>query len=174
MKKLGRGLYYILSFFDKILITPITKVILKIVGFLKDNGKELERFLNKKQTLIILSLLFAFVTFFVVEHNSNMVINNYAEILSNQKVTVEYNEEAYVIEGLPETVDVTMVGQRAKLYLAKQRSSSLKVHADLRDLSAGRHKVSLKVNQGVVAGLAYLLFYALVGSKNVNKDIVTE
>ncbi len=26
----------------------------------------------------------------------------------------------------------------------------------------------------IVAGLAYLLFYALVGSKNVNKDIVTE
>lgn len=149
MKKLGRGLYYILSFFDKVIITPITKMILKIVGFLKDNGKELERFLNKKQTLIVLSLIFAFITFFVVEHNSNMVINNYAEILSNQKVTVEYNEEAYVIEGLPETVDVTMVGERARLYLAKQRSSSLKVYADLRDLSAGRHKVSLKVNQGV-------------------------
>lgn len=149
MKKLGRGLYYILSFFDKVLITPITKIILKIVGFLKDNGKELERFLNKKQTLIVLSLIFAFITFFVVEHNSNMVINNYAEILSNQKVTVEYNEEAYVIEGLPDAVDVTMVGERARLYLAKQRSSSLKVYADLRDLSAGRHKISLKVNQGV-------------------------
>jgi FHS family L-fucose permease-like MFS transporter len=26
----------------------------------------------------------------------------------------------------------------------------------------------------IVAGLAYLLFYALVGSKNVNKDIPTE
>ena len=26
----------------------------------------------------------------------------------------------------------------------------------------------------VVAGFAYILFYALVGSKNVNKDIVTE
>jgi FHS family L-fucose permease-like MFS transporter len=26
----------------------------------------------------------------------------------------------------------------------------------------------------IVAGLAYLLFYALVGSKNVNKDIITE
>ena len=26
----------------------------------------------------------------------------------------------------------------------------------------------------VVAGLAYLLFYALVGSKNVNKDIPVE
>jgi FHS family L-fucose permease-like MFS transporter len=26
----------------------------------------------------------------------------------------------------------------------------------------------------IVAGLAYLLFYALIGSKNVNKDIPTE
>jgi FHS family L-fucose permease-like MFS transporter len=26
----------------------------------------------------------------------------------------------------------------------------------------------------VIAGLAYMLFYALVGSKNVNKDIPTE
>jgi FHS family L-fucose permease-like MFS transporter len=26
----------------------------------------------------------------------------------------------------------------------------------------------------LIAGLAYLLFYALVGSKNVNKDIPTE
>ena len=26
----------------------------------------------------------------------------------------------------------------------------------------------------IVAGLAFLLFYALVGSKNVNKDIITE
>jgi FHS family L-fucose permease-like MFS transporter len=26
----------------------------------------------------------------------------------------------------------------------------------------------------VVSGFAYILFYALVGSKNVNKDIVTE
>ena len=26
----------------------------------------------------------------------------------------------------------------------------------------------------IIAGLAYMLFYALIGSKNVNKDIKTE
>lgn len=149
MKKLGRALYYILNFLDKIIISPITKLMLKITGFLKDNGKEVERFLNKKQTLIVISLGLAFVVFFVVEHNSNMIINNSAEILYNQPVNAKYNEEAYVIEGLPEVVDVTMIGQRAKLYLAKQHASNLSVSVDLRDLSSGKHKVTLKVSQGL-------------------------
>ncbi len=149
MKKIGRLLYYILNFIDKIIITPITKLMLKIVGFVKDNGKGIERFLNKKQTLIVLSLVFAFIAFFLVEHNSNMIINNSAEILYNQPVTAEYNEEAYVIEGLPESVDVTMIGERAKLYLAKQFASNLRVSVDLRDLTVGKHKVALKINQGV-------------------------
>ena len=129
MKKIGKILYKIISFFDKYLITPITKIILKISLILKDNGKGFERLLNKKQTLIVLSLFFSFVIFFVVERNSTMIINNSAEILANQPVTAEYNEEAYVIEGLPETVDVTMIGQKAKLYLAKQFSSNLNVSA---------------------------------------------
>lgn len=149
MKKIGKFIYRIINFFDKYLITPITKLILKISLLLKDNGKYIERFINKKQTLIVLSLLFAFAVFFVVEQNSNMIINTSAEILTNQPVTAEYNEEAYIIEGLPETVDVTMIGQKAKLYLAKQFSSNLNVTADLRDLTPGKHKVTLKTNQGV-------------------------
>lgn len=39
------------------------------------------------------------------------------------------------------------------------------------DITSGNYLVSYWV---VVAGLGYLLFYALVGSKNVNKDIITE
>jgi FHS family L-fucose permease-like MFS transporter len=39
------------------------------------------------------------------------------------------------------------------------------------DLSGGNYLVSYWV---VAAGLAFLLFYALVGSKNVNKDIPVE
>ena len=66
MKKIGKILYKIISFFDKYLITPITKLILKITLVLKDNGKGFERLLNKKQTLIVLSLLFSFIIFFVV------------------------------------------------------------------------------------------------------------
>ena len=84
MKKIGKILYRIISFFDKYLITPITKLILKITLVLKDNGKGFERLLNKKQTLIVLSLFFSFVIFFVVERNSTMIINNSAEILANE------------------------------------------------------------------------------------------
>ncbi len=149
MKKLERFFLSVLSFLDRILITPITKIIINLSGFIKDNGKGLERFVNKKETLIVLSLIFALAAFAVIEHNSNMIINNSAEILYNQPVSAEYNEEAYVIEGLPEFVDVTMVGQRAKLYLAKQHASNLKISVDLRDLSVGKHRVALKINQGV-------------------------
>lgn len=149
MKKISKLFSGISSTIDKIIITPVTKLFLKIGDIIKDNGKGFERFLNNKQMLIILSLVFAFVVFVVVERNSNMIINNSAEILYNQPVTAEYNEEAYVIEGLPETVDVTLIGKKANLYLAKQYASNLKISADIRDLAPGKHKVTLKANQGV-------------------------
>ncbi len=149
MKKTNKFFYGIFNTVDKIIITPITKLVLKIVNFVKDNGKGIERFLNNKQVLIVLSLVFAFGIFFVVEHGSNMIINNSAEILYNQPVAAEYNEEAYVIEGLPEAVDVTLIGKKANLYLAKQYSSNLKISADIRDLAPGKHKVALKANQGL-------------------------
>ena len=38
-------------FFDKLLITPITKIILRISDFFKENGKGIERFFGKKSTL---------------------------------------------------------------------------------------------------------------------------
>lgn len=146
MKKISRIFKSILSFFDKWLITPITKGILSITDFTKNNGKELDKFLNKKQTLIVLSLIFAFIVFFLVDQNSNAIINKQAEILYNQPVVAEYNQEAYVIEGLPETVDITLIGRKADLYLAKQYPAN-DVSVDLRGLKPGSHKVSLKYNQ---------------------------
>lgn len=144
MKKIGKK---IVLFFDKWLITPITKFILFISDFIKKNGKEIEKFINKKQTLIILSLIFAFAVFFIVDQNSDTLINKNAEILYNQPVQAEYNEEAYVIEGLPTTVDVTLIGRTSDLYLAKQYTSSLSISVDLRGLTPGSHKVKLNYNQ---------------------------
>lgn len=146
MKKTCNFFKRILLFFDKWLITPITKGILSISDFMKNNGKGLEKFINKKQTLIVLSLIFAFIVFFVVDQNSNTIINKQAEVLYNQKVVAEYNQEAYVIEGLPETVDITLIGRKSDLYLAKQYPAS-DVSVDLRGLKPGSHKVTLKYNQ---------------------------
>lgn len=146
MKKIFNFFRRILSFFDKWLITPVTKGILFISDLTKNNGKEIEKFINKKQTLIVLSLIFAFIVFMVVDQNSNIIINKKAEILYNQTVVAEYNQESYVIEGLPESVDITLIGRQSDLYLAKQYPVN-NVSVDLRGLKPGSHKVKLKYNQ---------------------------
>ena len=137
----------IVSLFDKCLITPITKLVILISKALKNNGREIEKFINKKQTLIVLSLIFAFLAFFWVDQNSDTLINKSAEVLYNQPVVAEYNEEAYVIEGLPTSVDVTLIGRTSDLYLAKQYTSNLSISVDLRDLTPGSHKVKLNYNK---------------------------
>ncbi len=148
MKKISNIIKRILLFFDKWLITPITKGILSFTDFTKNNGRELEKFLNKKQTLIILSLIFAFAIFFVVDQNSNTIINKQAEVLYNRPVIAEYNAEAYVIEGLPTTADITLIGSKSQLYIARQYPSN-EVSIDLTGLKPGSHKVSLKYNQSL-------------------------
>lgn len=150
MKKIFREIKnlfrHIGLFFDKWLITPITKLILRISEFFKNNGRSLERFLGKKQTLIVVSLLLAFGVFIILDGESNTLIDQYAEILYNQPVTATYNEEAYVVEGLPKTVDITLVGQKRHIFLAKQ-SPSGGVSVDLTGLKPGTHKVTLKYSQ---------------------------
>ena len=150
MKKICRGIRklfsHIGSFFDKWLITPITKLILKIGEFSKRNSKSIERFIGKKQTLIVISLILSLCVFFIVDGESSATIDQYAEILYNQPVTATYNEEAYVVEGLPKTVDITLVGQKRHIFLAKQ-SPTEGVSVDLTGLKPGQHKVTLKYSQ---------------------------
>ena len=150
MKKIIRSILkffrHIGAFFDKWIITPITKLILKIIDFSKSNSKGLERLMGKKQTLIVISLILALAVFFIIDSEGNTMIDQYAEILYNQPVTATYNEEAYVVEGLPEEVDVTLIGRKADLYFAKQ-SPSQEITVDLSDLKPGMHEVNIKYNQ---------------------------
>ena len=138
----------IIKFFDKWLITPITKLILMITRGFKSNNKGLDKLLNKKSTLLVISLILAFGVFLVIDTNSNVMIDQYAEILYKQKVTANYNEELYVVEGLPKTVDITLIGQKRHIFLAKQKPSS-GVTVDLTGLKPGNHKVTLKYSQQI-------------------------
>ncbi len=150
MKKIGRFFgrlfRHIGLFFDKWLITPITKLILKLMEIGKVLVKSFDRVSGKKSTLLIVSLLLAFVVFIVIDQESNVMIDQYAEILPNQPVTAVYNEELYVVEGLPKAVDITLIGQRRHIFLAKQ-SPSKGVSVDLTGLKTGNHKVTLKYTQ---------------------------
>ncbi len=150
MKKTGNFIVRIFKaiglFFDKWLITPLTKLIIKLIRLIKDLTKNFDKVSGKKSTLIIISLLLAFGVFFVIDRESNVMIDQYAEILYNQPVSAVYNEELYVVEGLPKEVDITLVGQRRHIFLAKQ-SPSKGVSVDLTGLKPGNHRVRLKYTQ---------------------------
>lgn len=150
MKRIGRGLgkffRHIGLFFDKWLISPITRVILKLMELGKAGAKNFDRIAGKKSSLLIASLVLAFAVFMVIDQDANVMIDQYAEILYNQPVTAVYNEELYVVEGLPNAVDITLIGQRRHIFLAKQ-SPSKGVSVDLTGLKPGNHKVTLKYTQ---------------------------
>ena len=153
IKKICRFIGKIIQFFDRIIITPIMKIAIKITDVFKSNSKGFEKILVTKQALLIISLIISCVAFYIVDKNTNFIIDNQAEILNSQPVTAIYNEEAYVVEGLPETVDVVLVGKKSHIYLAKQQPNQ-KITVDLRELSTGTHKVSLKYSQ-VVGSVEY-------------------
>lgn len=150
MKKINKGnkgiFHHIGSFFDKWLITPITKLFLRLSDLFKNGSKILDRLASKKSTLIVVSLILAFGTFIIVDQESNVMIDQYAEILYDRPVTAVFNEELYVVEGLPKTVDITLIGQRRHIFLAKQTPSK-GVSVDLTGLKPGNHKVTLKYTQ---------------------------
>lgn len=133
-------------FFDKIIITPLMKVILKIGDFFKNNGKGIENFLTTKKALLVIALIFAFIAFYKLDKDSNIMMNSYAERLNNEPVTAIYNDESYVVEGIPKSADVVLIGNKSNIYLAKQYPTK-GITVDLRELSVGTHKVELKYSQ---------------------------
>ena len=140
----------IYKFFDKILITPISKLVYKLGKVLNKNNGKLEKFLNKSSTLLYLSLALALIFFFLINSKVISFVENEAEIITNQPVKVEYNKEAYVIEDLPETVDITLIGRKSDLYLAKQLGEN-EVVLDLTDYEPREdpYRVKLTYNQTI-------------------------
>lgn len=138
----------IYSVFDKILITPISRLMYKIGEISRDNSGKLEKILNRPNVLIYISLICAVAIFVLVDTQVINLTSNEAEIIEGQKVSVEYNQEAYVIEGVPETVDITLIGNKSTIYLARQFGEH-NVTLDLTDYGTGTYKVKLKYNHSV-------------------------
>lgn len=143
----------IIRLIDKKIITPITKFILMLSEKMGQRTDKFERWLVKKNTLIFISLVLAVVAFIAVDKKSIVLVDSYAEVLHDQKVEAMYNTETYVVEGLPETADVTIIGRKVDMYLAKQLSNGT-VTVDISNLGAGTHKVDLNY-EGVVNSLDY-------------------
>jgi len=185
LKKIGRAVYRffegIYKIFDKLLITPLSKLMILVGKLFKTNNRPFDRLLNNKIFLITFSLLLAFGVFIVIDKNADIMLNKSADVLTNQDLTALYNEEAYVVEGLPKTVDITLIGRRADLYLAKQYPND-EVIVDLRDLRPGSHEVSLKYNGSVSSveyklapsSVAVVIYEKLTESRTITPEILYE
>lgn len=161
IKAISRFFKNVWRIIDKKIIIPITKLVIAFTDRFDNSGKKVERWLSKSTTLLFISLFLAIVVFIVVDQKMLLFSENSAEVLTDQPVKVIYNEEAYVVEGLPEKVDITLIGSSANLYFAKQ-SSTQDVVIDLTGLKPGQHKVNIKSNQ-VLPSIKY----------QVNPSVVT-
>lgn len=151
LKKIGKSISNVV---DKVIVTPISSVIYKI-GSKFGKESKIEKLLNRPNILLYLSLLFAVVLFYVVDSKAITMVSTDAEILSNQKVRAIYNSSAYVVEGIPETVDITLIGKKSELYLARQLGDN-EVVLDLTDYEASDTPVRVKMTYNkTIDKLAY-------------------
>ena len=130
-------------FIDKKIVLPIAKFFAGISKKFKGNGRNFEKMLTMKPGMIIVSLLIALGVFFIADSKTTSLIETSAEVLYDQPISATYNEEAYVVEGLPKTVDITLIGRKSDVYLAKQLPTN-DITIDLTGLNPGVHKVNLK------------------------------
>ena len=149
MKKKTSLFGRIIKTLDKYIVIPITRIVLKITSYFDKSSHKLESFLSKQTTLLFLSLFLAIALYIVVDQKMIVFNNRSAEMFRNQKVEVDYNEERFVLEGIPETVDITLMGSKADLYIAKQQQAKHNVKVDLTDITEpGTYEVELKYDSG--------------------------
>lgn len=143
--KIFKILYKIL---DLILITPISKVVMSIINALSNKGGSFDKFLNNPNTLVYVSLICAFAAFFAVDRKIINLKETESVVLSSVPIVADYNEENFVVEGIPESADIVLMGRKSDLYLAEQLGDH-KLTLDLTDISEGTHKVNLKYNNPI-------------------------
>ena len=139
LKKIGTKIYKLV---DQLIVVPISSFIYRVTSKLNKDNK-LEKILNRPNILLYISLALAIILFYLVDSKAISFINTNAEILRNQPVEVIYNSSAYVIEGVPDTVDITLIGKKSELYLAKQLGDN-EVVVDLTDYEASDKPVKVK------------------------------
>src|SRR5574344_1107182 len=138
----------LIKLIDRKIVIPVTKLIIKITSKFDKSSKFFEALLSKSSILLFISLFMALTLFIIIDQKKLVFTESSAEVLKSQPVNVIYNEEAYVVEGLPETVDVTLIGSKTDLYIAKQSPAS-DITIDLTGLKPGTHKVNIKYNQAL-------------------------
>lgn len=180
--KMLKSLYKSISnFINKILVIPISKLIFKTSDKFESKGKIFENWLSKSNTLLFISLIAAILIFIVIDVKIDNYSESSAEVITAQTINVSYDEDNYVVEGIPESVDITLIGNKTNLYIAKQSPVS-GVTIDLWGLKPGTHKVDIKYDQvndsikySVNPSFATVIIYEKVNSeKTLSVDLLNQ
>lgn len=167
LKKISNLGKKIAKTFDRHIVTPITRLVLKITSGFDKSSHKLESILSKQTTLLFLSLALSIVLFIFIDQKILHLTTNSAKVLKDQTAEVLYNDERFVITGVPDTFDITLIGSKADLYIAEQsKNHSLKL--DLRDITepgtykkdveyeVGNTSIDYSVNPSQVTVVVYL------------------
>lgn len=152
-KKIGRIIFTIFSalfeLIDKILIMPLSRLVYNISKLLGGNNSNFNKLLNRPQFLIVLSLVFSVICFLLIDNKVISLLETEAEIIKNVPVKLIYNEEAFVVENVPETINITIAGRKSDIYLAKQLGE-FSVEMDLSKYTeSGTYKVGFTSSESI-------------------------
>lgn len=136
----------IASVINRLLVFPISKLIYKTTNKFDKKGKIFENWLSKSNTLLFVSLIIAITIFVIIDQKIVNYSQSSAEVIQAHNIEVDYDEDNYVVEGIPENVDITLIGNKTDLYIAKQSPTST-VKIDLWGLKPGTHKVDIEYEQ---------------------------
>ncbi|MFD1708858.1 YbbR-like domain-containing protein [Siminovitchia sediminis] len=110
----------------------------------------MDKFMDNPWFVRIVSMALALLLFLSVQDmgNSNQgstpndMENNEVETMTNVPVEKYYDTENLIVTGVPDTIEVTIEGQRRFVEAAK-RQRDFTVYVDLSDLSIGNHRVPI-------------------------------
>ena len=85
------------SIIEKLIINPLTKLLIKCQGLIDSIGRYFDKMSSNKSFLLVAALVLAFGTFVIIDREGDVAIDQYAEVLYDQPVTATYNEELYVV-----------------------------------------------------------------------------
>lgn len=153
LKKIGRIIFAIFEalykVIDKYIIMPISRLVYNLSKSASNNNSSFNKLLNRPHFLIVISLIFAIICFLLIDNKVIKLVENEAEIIKNVPVNVIYNEEAYVVENVPDTIDITIAGRKSDIYLAKQLGE-FAVELDLSKYTeAGTYKVYFTYSKSI-------------------------
>jgi hypothetical protein len=76
---------------DRRIIMPITKFFVMIKDSIGKDSKRFEKFINRKSSLLFITLALSLAAFFIVDSRSTIMLETSAEVLYNQPVKIIYN-----------------------------------------------------------------------------------